>query len=268
MTVGDPYRREYRNSGGEWLWVGVAAPLVGGAALVVRLVLDDEVPGAVPFAVGTALALLVVLVVRLAVATATISDQSGLTIRGAFRRHTTAWSAVQGIEIEVNPGAGARGAPNRIVVLYDATGRRRFLPHLNDRSTADLDGEVAALREVWALCRGEDWVPVPVAVEKIARTRRYPTPLVHIAVKAMLGSLIVGHRGQPRRPDHGGVWPPWCGSRRAAPAGVDRGAAVRGVRRHLRGRGSVAVEPSWPCLSCEGVGGVGSRRRPPRVSAR
>lgn len=155
MTVGDPHRREYRNPATEW-WVGLAIPVVGGCGLVVRLALDDEVPTAVPFAVGTSLALLIVLVVWAVEAAATICDRTGLTIRGAFRRHTVAWPDVRGIEIEVDRGSARRGGPALIVVVHDAAGRKRVLPHLNDRAVRDLDGEVAALREVWALCRGED----------------------------------------------------------------------------------------------------------------
>lgn len=187
-----PYRREYRYSGGSWLWLGLAAPLVAGIGLIARLALDDEVPVAVPAAVGAALAALFLLVLRLVKVTATISDETHLTARGAFRSHATAWPDVQGIEIEVNPGAGAQGAPAHVVVLYDASGHRRILPHLNDRNTPDLAREVAALREMWLLHRGESWAPVPEAADKITRARRHPTPLVHIAVKVMFGGLLLG----------------------------------------------------------------------------
>ncbi|KUL20856.1 hypothetical protein [Streptomyces regalis] len=192
MIADDSYRREYRYSGGSWLWLGLTAPFVAGIGLTARMALDDEVPVIVPAAVGAALAALFLFVVRLVRVTATISDETHLTARGAFRSRATAWPDVQGIEIEVNPGAGAQGAPSRIVVLYDASGRRRTLPHLNDRNIPDLAGEVAALREVWMLRRGEDWAPVPEAADKIARVRRYPTPLVHIAVKMMFGGLLLG----------------------------------------------------------------------------
>jgi hypothetical protein len=192
VIADDSYRREYRYSGGSWLWVGLIAPFVAGIGLIARLALDDEVPMIAPAAVGAALAALFLLVLRLVKVTATISDATQLTARGAFRSHATAWPDVQGIEIEVNPGAGAQGAPSQIVVLYDASGRRRILPHLNDRNTPDLAHEVAALREVWTLHRGESWAPVPEAADKIARMRRYPTPLVHIAVKMMFGGLLLG----------------------------------------------------------------------------
>lgn len=192
MIADDSYRRVYRYSGGSWLWLGLAAPFVAGIGLIGRLALDDEVPVMVPAAVGAALAALFLLVLRLIKVTATISDETHLTARGAFRSHTTAWPDVQGIEIEVNPGAGAQGAPGHIVVLYDASGRRRTLPHLNDRNTPDLAREVAALREMWLRHRGDTWAPVPEAANKIERTRRHPTPLVHIAVKAMFGGLLLG----------------------------------------------------------------------------
>ncbi|WP_217214852.1 hypothetical protein [Streptomyces sp. AC550_RSS872] len=192
MIADDSHRREYRYSGGSWLWIGLAAPFVAGIGLIARMALDDEVPTTVPAAVGATLAALFLFVLRLVKVTATISDETHLTARGAFRSHATAWPDVQGIEIEINPGAGAQGAPGQIVVLYDASGRRRTLPHLNDRNTPDLAHEVAALRELWVLRRGEDWAPVPEAANKIARVRRHPTPLVHIAVKMMFGGLVLG----------------------------------------------------------------------------
>jgi hypothetical protein len=188
----DPYCREYRYSGGSWLWLGLAAPFLAGIGLIAEMALDDEVPVIVPAAVGAALAALLLFLLRLVKVTATISDATRLTVRGPFRSRATAWSDVQGIEIEVNPGAGAQGAPSRIVVLYDASGRRLVLPHLNDRNTPDLAREVAALCEVWRLRRGEGWAPVPKAADKIARMRRHPTPLVHIAVKTMFGAFLLG----------------------------------------------------------------------------
>lgn len=45
---------------------------------------------------------------------------------------------------------------------------------------------------MWLRHRGETWAPVPEAANKIARTRRHPTPLVHIAVKVMFGALLLG----------------------------------------------------------------------------
>jgi hypothetical protein len=192
VIANDPSRREYRYTGGGWLWFALAAPFLGGVGLVVEMALDDWVPIIVPLAVGVALAALLWFVVRLVKVTATISDPTQLTVRGAFRSRATAWPDVQGIEIEVNPGSEAEGAPSRIAVLYDASGRRRILPHLNDRNSPDLACEVAALREVWTLHRGEDWSPVPAVTEKIARMRRHPTPLVHIAFKTMLGAGMVG----------------------------------------------------------------------------
>lgn len=192
MTADDPYRREYRRNDGSWLWIALGTPLAGGVLLVLQTALDDGIPTLVPLAVGAALAAMLLFVLRLNKVTATISDAHRLTVRGAFRSHATAWQDVQGIEIEVNPGAEARGAPGRVVVLYDASGRRLTLPHLNDRETADLTGEVAALREVWELRRGDDWAPVPKAADRIARVHRHPTPLVQLAVRGLLGGLVAG----------------------------------------------------------------------------
>jgi hypothetical protein len=192
VTVDDPYRREYRKDDGSWLWIALGAPMAAGVLLVVQTALDDDVPAVVPIAIAAALAALVLFIVRLNAVTATICDAHGVTVRGAFRSHAVVWQDVQGIEIEVNPGSETQGAPGWVVVLYDSSGRRLALPHLNDRETADLAGEVADLREVWELRRGEGWAPVPEAADKIARMRRHPTPLVQLAVKGMLGGLVAG----------------------------------------------------------------------------
>jgi len=188
----DAFRREYRLAKTGLLW-GLCAPaVVPGVALVVDLALDDEVPAAVAIAVGAVFAALLLWVVLSVTGAATIVDATQVTIRGAFGSHATAWPDVQGIEIELNPAAVRRGLPERIVVLYDSSGRRLVLPHLNDRAVADLEGEVEDLRAAWMLRRGEDWAPVGKAADKIARARAYPRPLAHIAVGAMLCAMMAG----------------------------------------------------------------------------
>lgn len=191
MTADHAFHREYRYPSGGWLWTALAAPAAAGVLLVVRLVLDEDVPAFVPVAVGALFAALILFAVRAGTGSATIVDGDRITIRNAFSSHATPWPDVQGIEIEINPGAG-RGAPDLIVVLYDAEGRRRILPQLNEKNLPDLEGEVEALREVWMLRRGEDWAPVGKAADKIARARRYPRPLVHVAVMAMFLGLAAG----------------------------------------------------------------------------
>lgn len=191
MTADHAFHREYRYPSGGWLWTALAAPAAAGVLLVVRLALDEDVPAFVPVAVGALFAALILFAVRAGTGSATIVDGDRITIRNAFSSHATPWPDVQGIEIEINPGAG-RGAPDLIVVLYDAEGRRRILPQLNEKNLPDLEGEVEALREVWMLRRGEDWAPVGKAADKIARARAYPRPLAHIAVGAMLCAMMAG----------------------------------------------------------------------------
>lgn len=186
-----PYRREYRFTGSRsWLGVGSIVPAAGAASLVLDMA-NEEMPIAVPLATGTAFAALFVFLARLVLATATISDERHLTIRGAFRMRSTAWPDVQGIEIEANPLA-AEGSPRRVAVLYDVTGSRYALPYLNDRSSPDLTHEVAALREVWLMRRGENWRPTPEVAARIARRRAQLTPLWLIALLPAFFAFWVG----------------------------------------------------------------------------
>jgi hypothetical protein len=96
------------------------------------------------------------------------------------------WSDVQGIEIQMTPSAGTRGAPQTLVVVYDATGRRLILPHLHDRNRLNVPQEVATLRSLWTLGRGEDWTANTEVAAKIAYTRKHPVPL---ALMGLLGAI-------------------------------------------------------------------------------
>lgn len=148
--------REYRFSGSWfWFWFAMATPLVGAGGLLYDMGADG-LPIGVLVAVVLGFAAFfswILLLLR----TATICDERQITILGTFGTRSLAWSDVQGIEIEDQAG----GPQKQIAVLYDADGRRRVLPFLNDRGTGDLAGEVAALREMWIRGRGEDWAPGP-----------------------------------------------------------------------------------------------------------
>lgn len=167
----------------------MAVPFAGAAALIYGMA-ADEVPVAVPIAVGAVFAAMFVVLVLSIHATATISDERHLTIRRVFRRHVTSWPDVQAIEIEANPNRGSEEAPRRIAVLYDAVGGRYTLPHLNERSRPDFVRDVEALREVWMLRRGDDWVPVPAAAAaaRMAEARRQRP--VHPVLSAALVALF------------------------------------------------------------------------------
>jgi hypothetical protein len=189
MHSEDRYHHEYRVSGGRF-WYGMTAYVAVSVAGVLRLAARG-VPAVIMIPVGVVLVAVSVLFIVSARVSATIVDESLVTIHGPFGSHSRAWPDVQGIEIEMNPGTGARGAPRQRVALYDAAGKRYFLPHLHDRAGLDLAREVAVLREVWILGRGEDWVPVPRIAARIAETRRHPTPLSTVALLTAIGVFVV-----------------------------------------------------------------------------
>ncbi|MGX1909958.1 hypothetical protein ACWIID_13980 [Streptomyces phaeochromogenes] len=173
---GPVHRREYRFAGSKgWIWTAMAAPLAGAAGLTYKMASDEGVPIPVPIAVGAVFTAMFVLLFLAIHATATISDERHLTIRGVFRSRQTPWPEVQAIETELNPQRGSDVAPRHLTVIYDAAGGRYTLPHLNDRSRPDFTRDVEALREVWILRRGDGWTPVPTAAVRIAEARR-PSP--------------------------------------------------------------------------------------------
>ncbi len=168
----------------------MAVPFAGAAGLTYEMATDGEVPIAVPIAVGAVFAAVFVLLLLLIHATATISDERHLTIRGVFRRRATPWPDVQAIEIETNPHRDSNDAPRRIAVLYDAAGGRFTLPHLNDRGRPDFTRDVAALREMWMLRRGADWAPVPAAAVRIAEARSPSKPPAHPVTIAAIAAVL------------------------------------------------------------------------------
>ncbi|NGO13126.1 formate/nitrite transporter family protein [Streptomyces sp. HC44] len=183
MTA-EPCRRVYRFSG-DWVgaWFTLVVSFGGTAALIVYGMAADGIPAAVTIAVGAAFAVGFVLLVLLIHATATISDERHLTIRGMFRRRRTPWPEVQAIEIEAN--GGSEEAPRWIAVLYDAAGGRYRLPHLNERSRQDFARDVEELREVWMLRRGGDWVPVPAALARMTEVKRHHPVAIAVWVAFM-----------------------------------------------------------------------------------
>ncbi|MEK2477051.1 PH domain-containing protein [Streptomyces noursei] len=118
--------------------------------------------------------ILVFLLLRIASGrVATFTGPDGITVRRPFGERRTAWPDIQAIEIHSNPSAVAdSGVIAEFVVLHDRGGRRLLLPHLNSTTVFGLHEDVARLRVRWEHLRGTDWVALPEAAEKIARTRR------------------------------------------------------------------------------------------------
>ena len=187
------YHHEYRVTPAR-LWYPTVGYTFASAALVLRMVVEDA-PVAATIPVGVLLAALLGWMFAALRGGATIVDERALTIqrtRLSGGNLVLNWSDVQGIEIEMSPGAGTRGSPRTMVVVYDSAGRRQFLPHLHDRSGLNLTQEVATLRGLWALGRGEDWLPDPETTAKIAYTRKHPMQLAIVALLGAIAAFLLG----------------------------------------------------------------------------
>src|ERR1700730_18581067 len=69
--------------------------------------------------------------------TATLVTDEAIGLRRMFHTLWIPWSRVQDIAVEFNAGAVASDkVPKTVVALYDEQGRRRVLPHLNDKNLA------------------------------------------------------------------------------------------------------------------------------------
>jgi hypothetical protein len=154
------YHSEYRATPAR-LWYPTVSYTIASAGLVLRMA-TGGVSAAVTVPVALLFAALLVWMFTALRGTATVVDERGVTIRRPRLYGgdiVVAWTDVQGIETEVNRAAGMRGAPRLVVVIYAAGGRRRLLPYLHDRDGLDVAQEVATLRGLWTLGRGENWVP-------------------------------------------------------------------------------------------------------------
>lgn len=158
--------RRYQFTGNRFLLaLALLGPAGGAAYLVYDMATDDGTPVIVPVATALLLGAVIAVVARLILVSATICDETYLTVRRTFGTSRIAWPDVQAIEIETNHDA-TKEAPRRLTVLYDTDGRRRELPFVNDRGVADLDAEVEVVRELWRQNRGADWRRRPGIAER------------------------------------------------------------------------------------------------------
>ncbi len=184
----DRYHREHRVTPFR-LWYPTVAYTIASVGLVLRMA-TQGVPAVVTIPVAVLFAALLVWMFTALRAGATVVDERGVTIRrprlygGNLVLH---WPDIQGIETRMSPAFGQRGAPRVMVVLYIEGNRRYLLPHVHDRNGLDVAQEVATLRGLWTLGRGEDWRPDPETAAKIVHTRKHPVPL---ALVALLGAII------------------------------------------------------------------------------
>jgi hypothetical protein len=226
---------------------------VGALALLVTVVTDTAMPGPTKVVVLVAgLPAIFAMPVWARVAETVITPE-GVVVRGFRRTRTFAWPDIQDIRIEDNPGGYVddRG-PRHIAVLYDGTGRRVPLPHVNeknlDRRQLALATEVDAMRTAWQRGRGAGWAPVPLVQRKVAERARYGfTPWAVGAFAAFLAIpvttviFVVGlftHAGDLPSP---WSWPFQPAAIMVVPAIVFPAVAVASVLARRRARRTVVA---------------------------
>jgi hypothetical protein len=191
MVGGSEYR-EYR-VGSTRFWrfsgVGLVGMMVGLAQIA-----QAGAPPSVLFGVIAFMVLVIGLTYAAFRRGTTLANPKGITVQGLFRTRTVAWPDVQAIQVEGNVSAMIEPShPREFVAVYDRTGRRLQLPHLNAKSVASVHTEVEALLALWARHRGEDWAPVPEAAAAVDRMRRRidRSSAWIVGVSAAMASLAV-----------------------------------------------------------------------------
>jgi hypothetical protein len=180
------FHREYRVAPTR-LWYPTVAYTLASAALVLRMAAGG-VPAAATIGVGVFFAALLTWMFLAMHGSATIVDERAVTIRRSRllgKDLVLGWPEIQGVETRMNQAA-TRGAPRVLVVVYNAKGRPINLPHVHDRRGLNVVQEVATLRGLWTLGRGENWTPSPAVAAKITYARTYP---MHVTIVALLGAI-------------------------------------------------------------------------------
>lgn len=134
-------------------------------------------------------------VIAWALRSSTRLDADGIVVRGLLRTRRIAWPSVQDIRVEL---AGSAIRPQLLVAIYEASGLRTVLPHVNERNLArvgaELTVEMQAMTETWIDRRGADWTRVPQIDAVLAARYGYSEPgeVGYIAARLALTAVIVG----------------------------------------------------------------------------
>jgi hypothetical protein len=187
------FSREYRAMPAR-VWSLTVLYTVASAGLVLRMAWGG-VPPVATIAVAVFFAALLVWMFLALRGGATIVDERAMTLRRPRMYGgdlVFPWPEIQGIETQMNQAAGTRSALRVLVVVYDSKGRRHILPHVHDRNGLNVVQEVATLRGLWTLGRGENWVRHPDVAAKITYTRKHPLMLPIVALMAAVAAFLVG----------------------------------------------------------------------------
>lgn len=173
--------------------------IVVGVAVVGLLAAGTQVVG--DLGGWAVVGLLALIVVPLACMVVTVLRSStrvgadGIVVQGLLRSRHIEWSAVQEIRVEANPAAmESSRAPQALMAVYEASGRRTVLPHVNEKNLAragsDLMVEFQAIAETWLDRRGTGWTPDLRVAEMLAKRDAYRAPS-EVGVIAMYGALPI-----------------------------------------------------------------------------
>jgi hypothetical protein len=116
----------------------------------------------------------------------TLLGPDGITARGALRVRRIAWADIHDIRPEPS-----KDRPLWVVRVYDRTGRRFVLPHVNNEQMDD-PAEVEAIIDAWRMRRGPDWAPLPgteAAIRLRAAHRKAWMRAGIVGVVAMVGTF-------------------------------------------------------------------------------
>jgi hypothetical protein len=117
----------------------------------------------------------------------TLLGPAGITAKGALRVRRIAWADIHDIRPEPS-----KDSPLWVVRVYDRTGRRFVLPHVNNEQVDD-PAEVEAIIDAWRVRRGPDWAPLPgteAAIRLQAARRKAWMRAGIVGVVVMVATLV------------------------------------------------------------------------------
>lgn len=167
--------------------LALTVPFVGAVGLVTGMAADDNVPLWVVVLTGVFFAGFFGAGIALVRRAGTVIDGQGISIRSGFRTRFHAWSDIQDVQEQPNPLAGMAHQASRIGVVYDTRGSRIELPWVNDLSRAHLDSDIALVRQVWTMRRGDEWRPNRAVRSDVVGQ---PAPDLRVALDVQIDALV------------------------------------------------------------------------------
>ncbi|GAA4671500.1 hypothetical protein Prum_074380 [Phytohabitans rumicis] len=112
----------------------------------------------------------------------TWTDDQGVHVRMLWTHRVFAWPDIQHITVEASVAAAAmsNAAPSERAILFDRLGRKVTLPYLDNLNVArhgsSFSLEMQRLVDTWHDRRGLDWLPDPLAADRLAYRAQHGSP--------------------------------------------------------------------------------------------